>query len=144
MTSEELLIKSELHELVDRFSILEIDVPGQMELFAKDTHVQVFMGDQLAFDLHGVEELGNTFSLFTADVKRAHHMNGQFLAEVNGDTAAGTLYCTATLVTEKDGKEIVTEHRIRYNDTYSRLADGTWVIQTRSSHFLISETRELA
>lgn len=95
MSLEILEAKIALSELVGKFSILEVDVPAQMKLFTKDTRVKVYMGDTLAFDISGVEELEKVFSQFTATVKRSHHMNGQFVSEVDGDTAKGTLQCNS-------------------------------------------------
>jgi len=76
MTLEEMQAKLEIQELAGTFSNLEIDVPAQMKLFTKDTQVKVYMGENLAFDIHGVEELEKVFSQFTASVKLSHHMNG--------------------------------------------------------------------
>ena len=56
MTIEELQAKIEIQELAGTFSNLEVDVPAQMALFTKDTHVEVYMGDNKVFDIHGVEE----------------------------------------------------------------------------------------
>ena len=138
MTMEELQAKSEISELVGKFSNLEVNVPAQMALFTKDTHVQVYMGETKAFDIHGVEELEKVFSQFTVAVKRSHHMNGQHVIKVNGDTATGILYCRAALVTEEDGKEVITDHCIFYEDVYEK-QDGKWLIKARTSHFVISD-----
>lgn len=142
MTLEEISAKLEIQELVGKFSNLEVDVPPQMKLFTKDTHVQVYMGEKLAFDIHGVEELEKVFSQFTAAVRRSHHMNGQHVIEVNGDTATGILYCRAALVTEEDGKEFISDNFIWYEDTYKKV-DGKWLIAARTSHFIISDKHVL-
>lgn len=142
MSLEVLEAKIALNELVGEFSNLEINVPAQMKLFTPDTRVKVYMGDTLAFDISGVEELEKIFSQFTATVKRSHHMNGQFVSEVDGDTAKGTLYCNATLVTEENGEEVITENLIYYNDTYVR-ENGKWFIKSRESHFTIIDKRVL-
>lgn len=138
MTLEEMQAKMEIQDLAGTFSNLEIDVPAQMALFTKDTHVQVYMGEKLAFDIHGVEELEKVFSQFTAAVKRSHHMNGQHVIKVNGDTATGILYCRAALVTEENGKEFISDNFIYYEDTYKKV-DGKWLIAARTSHFNISD-----
>lgn len=138
MTVEEMQAKMEIHDLVGKFSNLEVNVPPQMKLFTKDTHVQVYMGEKLAFDIHGVEELEKIFSQFTAAVKRSHHMNGQHVIKVNGDTAEGILYCRAALVTEEDGKEFISDNFIYYEDVYKKI-DGNWLIAKRTSHFNITD-----
>ena len=138
MTLEEMQARMEIQDLVGKFSNLEVDVPPQMALFTKDTHVQVYMGEKLAFDIHGVEELEKIFSQFTAAVKRSHHMNGQHVIKVDGDTATGILYCRAALVTEEDGKEFISDNFIWYEDTYKKV-EGKWLIAARTSHFTISD-----
>ncbi len=142
MTVEEMQAKMEIQELVGKFSNLEVDVPPQMKLFTKDTHVQVYMGENLAFDIHGVEELEKIFSQFTAAVKRSHHMNGQHVIKVNGDTAEGILYCRAALVTEENGKEFIADNFIYYEDVYKKV-DGKWLIAARTSHFTITDKHPL-
>lgn len=138
MTIEELQAKIEIQELAGTFSNLEVDVPAQMALFTKDTHIEVYMGDNKVFDIHGVEELEKVFSQFTATTKRSHHMNGQHVIKVDGNTATGTLYCRAALVTEEDGKEFISDNFIYYNDVYEKV-DGKWLIKARTSHFTISD-----
>lgn len=142
MTVEEMQARMEIQDLVGTFSNLEIDVPAQMPLFTKDTHVKVFMGENLAFDIHGVEELEKIFSQFTGAVKRSHHMNGQHVIKVNGDTAEGILYCRAALVTEEDGKEFIADNFIYYEDVYKKV-DGKWLIAERTSHFTITDKHAL-
>ena len=142
MTLEEMQAKLEIQELVGKFSNLEVDVPPQMALFTPDTHVRVFMGDKLAFDIHGTEELEKIFSQFTAAVKRSHHQNGQHVIKVDGDTATGVLYCRAALVTEEDGKEFISDNFIWYEDEYKKI-DGQWLIKARTSHFIISDKHPL-
>lgn len=142
MNLEEMQARMEIQDLVGTFSNLEIDVPAQMALFTKDTHVQVYMGEKLAFDIHGVEELKKVFSQFTAAVKRSHHQNGQHVIKVDGDNATGILYCRAALVTEEDGKEFISDNFIWYEDTYKKV-DGKWLIAARTSHFNISDKHVL-
>ena len=100
------------------------------------------MGDKLAFDIHGTEELEKIFSQFTAAVKRSHHQNGQHVIKVDGDTATGVLYCRAALVTEEDGKEFISDNFIWYEDCYEKV-DGHWLIKARTSHFVISDKHPL-
>ncbi len=144
MSLEILEAKSELKELVDTFSNLadEKNISGQMPLFTKDTIVKVYMGEELLFDILGTKQLEEIFTGFTADVKRSYHMNGQQVVKIDGDTATGIAYCQVKLVSEEDGKEVVMEHSIRYNDKYVR-QNGTWLISDRISHFNITEKRTL-
>lgn len=113
-----------------------------MPLFTADTKVQVFMGDTLLFDISGTQQLEETFTAFTAKVKRSYHMNGQHVVQVNGDTAAGVAYCQVKLVSDEDGKEVVMDSSIRYDDEYVRQG-GRWLIKTRISHFSVNDKRAL-
>ncbi|WP_182421780.1 nuclear transport factor 2 family protein [Priestia megaterium] len=144
MSLEILQAKSEIKELVDTFSNLadEKKIPDQMPLFTPDTTVKVYMGEELMFDISGTKQLEEVFTSFTANVKRSYHMNGQLVVNVDDDSATGVLYCQVKLVSEEDGKEIITEHSIRYDDTYVR-RNGAWLIQTRISHFTITDKRPL-
>jgi 2-hydroxy-3-keto-5-methylthiopentenyl-1-phosphate phosphatase len=144
MSLEILQAKAELKELVDTFSNLadEKNIPGQMPLFTSDTTVKVYMGEELLFDISGTKQLEEVFTSFTANVKRSYHMNGQHVVKVDGNSATGVLYCQVKVVSEEDGKEIITDHSIRYNDTYVR-QNGTWLIKTRISHFMINDRRTL-
>ena len=144
MSLEILQAKSELKELVDTFSNLadEKKIPEQMPLFTPDTKVQVYMGDDLLFDISGTKQLEEVFTSFTANVKRSFHMNGQQVVKIDGDTATGIAYCQVKLVSEEDGKEVITDSSIRYDDEYVR-QNGTWLIKTRISHFSINDKRTL-
>ena len=48
--------------------------------------------------------------------------------------ATGTCYALATLVTEQDGKDVLTTHAVRYYDKYVKI-DGRWWIAEREQHF---------
>jgi hypothetical protein len=100
------------------------------------------MGDQLLFDISGTKQLEEVFTSFTANVKRSFHMNGQQVVKIDGDTATGIAYCQVKLVSEEDGKEVITDSSIRYDDEYVR-QNGTWLIKTRISHFSINDKRTL-
>lgn len=50
--------------------------------------------------------------------------------------------CSAQISGEKDGKEMVHNHYVRYNDTYVK-EEGKWLIQRRIANFMISDSREL-
>jgi hypothetical protein len=144
MSLEILQAKAELKELVDTFSNLadEKNIPGQMPLFTPDTTVKVYMGDELLFDISGTKQLEEVFTGFTANVVRSFHMNGQHVVKIDGDSATGFLCCQVKLVSEEDGREIISNHSIRYDDEYVR-QNGTWSIKTRISHFSINDKRAL-
>ncbi|MEN2738683.1 nuclear transport factor 2 family protein [Microbacterium sp. X-17] len=144
MSLEVLEAKVALRELVDTFANLadEKRIADQMPLFTPDTKVQVYMGEDLLFDIDGTEQLFEVFTSFTANVKRSYHMSGQQTVEVDGDTAKGIAYCQVKLVSDEDGREVVQDSSIRYDDEYVR-RDGAWLIAKRISHFSINDKRVL-
>ena len=139
---EELENKMKIRELVDRFAALEINVHDQMDLFTDDCVVNIYFGNTIGMTMKGKEELEKAFSAGMAGVKSSHHANEQLLVEINGDEAKGTLYCTATLLSEEEGKDILAENYIVYNDVYKKV-DGKWLIKERNSHFKITNKNEL-
>ncbi|WP_152817156.1 nuclear transport factor 2 family protein [Arthrobacter bussei] len=145
MSYEIFQAKADLADLVATFAITsdERRLPDQMKLFTPDAHVEIWMGENLAFDISGTEKMLEIFTAFTADVKRLFHMNGQQIFTVNGDTATGIVYCEAKLISGESNAETITVSSIRYDDTYV-LRDGRWLIATRISHFSINDTRPLA
>ena len=56
--------------------------------------------------------------------------------------ATGTCYALATLVTEQDGKDVLTTHAVRYYDKYEKI-DGRWWISEREQHFEWSTNQTL-
>lgn len=142
MSLQDLEAKSELKQLVDTFANLgdERRIKDQMSLFVPDTKVQVYMGEDLVFDISGVEQLEETFSGFIANVTHLFHMNGQQVVDIDGDSATGIAYCQVKLVTEEDGKAFITDSSVRYKDEYVQ-RDGRWLFKTRISHFTINDKR---
>ena len=69
-------------------------------------------------------------------------MNGQQVITIDGDVATDIHYCQASLVQEEDGRDVLTEHSIRYTDTLVN-RDGQWLISRREQHFVLSEKRDL-
>jgi hypothetical protein len=135
--------KEAIREVIDRFAVLEIDVVEQAKLFTPDAHVEVYAADgskMMEFD--GTDKLVEIFGAAMADVSTAYHFNGQQLIEVHGDTATDVHYGKALLVQKADGKNVLTDHSIRYKDTLT-FVEGKWLISRREQHFVVSEQREL-
>ena len=142
---ETLIEKQAIKELVDTFSNLADikDVAAQGPLFTEDGHVTTYIGGELFADLKNRAEIVDVFTDFLANFKRVYHLNGQLTIHLLSDNRAeGINYCHVVLTEEKDGKEIVHNHYVRYNDTYVK-EDGKWLIQRRIANFMISDSREL-
>ena len=147
MTLEMMQAKMELKELADIFSNLADvkDAAGQGELFLPDGKLEFQIGfDGEINNIEGREALVEAFAATINPCKAVYHINGQQNVTVNDDCteAEGTAYCEATLVTEEDGKDIITTNYVRYSDIYQKV-DGKWYIKRRRTTFLISDKREL-
>ncbi|AYD89408.1 nuclear transport factor 2 family protein [Actinomyces sp. 2119] len=135
--------KDAIREVIDRFAALEVDVSEQAKLFTPDAHVVVYAADgSVMMEFDGADTLVERFGAAMAGVKTAYHINGQQVITVDGGTATDVHYGKALLVQEVDGKDVLTDHSIRYTDTLV-LRDGKWLISRREQHFVISETRAL-
>ena len=140
-----LIEKQALKELVDTFSNLadEKKVAEQMPLFTENAVVNTYIGGELVFAMTGRAEIENVFSTFLAPFHTVYHLNGQFtVTDLQADSAAAITYCQVHLVEEKDGKNLMHSHSVRYQDRYVK-QDGKWLIAHRIANFMISETREL-
>lgn len=144
MSLQTLETKAELAELVTTFANLadEDRISEQMSLFTPDAQVQIWIGDNLLFDVSGTDTIETTFTEGTAAVKRSFHMLGQQAFSIDGETAEGVVYCQVALVSDEDGAEVVQDSSIRYSDTYVR-RDGRWLISSRTSRFTITDKRVL-
>lgn len=144
MTLEILQAKFELRQLVDAFSNLgdEKKISEQMLLFTPDTRYKVYFGGQLVSDVSGTKQLEEEFTGHASLVKRYFSINGQHVVKVDGDTATGVSYSQMKMVREEDGKEVITDYSVRYDDEYV-LQNGTWLIKARTAHFSIIDARTL-
>ena len=140
-----LIEKQALKELVDTFSNLadEKKVAEQMPLFTENAVVNTYIGGELVFAMKGRSEIEHVFSTFLAPFHTVYHLNGQFtVTDLQADSAAAITYCQVHLVEEKDGKNLMHSHSVRYQDRYVK-RDGQWLIAHRVANFMISDTREL-
>ena len=144
MSLEILQAKLELRELVDAFSNLgdERKISEQMLLFTPDTRYKVYFGGQLVSDVSGTKQLEEEFTGHASIVKRYFSINAQHVVKVEGDTATGVSYSQMKMVREEEGKEVITDYSVKYDDLYVR-QNGTWLIKERTAHFSIIEARTL-
>lgn len=78
MTTNELIDKMEIAELVALFSIYadQKKIKEQAELFTKNATLISYMGKQKVADLHGRTEIYKSCNEFMSLFETAHHMNG--------------------------------------------------------------------
>ena len=132
-----------LKDLVDTFSNLadEKRVAEQMPLFTPDAQVNTYIGGKLFAEAKGREEIEQVFSSFLAQFHSVYHLNGQHTVTFRSETEAEAInYCAVKLVGEQDGKQVLQDHSVRYQDTYVKQGDQ-WLISQRIANFMISETR---
>ncbi len=66
----------------------------------------------------------------------------EHMIHLNGNKATGIAYCQATLVMERNGKDIATVNSVRYSDQYEK-RNGKWYIAVRRTTFILSDSHEL-
>ena len=143
MNMNQLIERQALKDLVDTFSNLadEKRVAEQMALFTPDAQVNTYIGGKLFAEAKGREEIEQVFSSFLAQFHSVYHLNGQHTVTFRSETEAEAInYCAVKLVGEQDGKQVLQDHSVRYQDTYVK-QDGQWLISQRIANFMISETR---
>lgn len=127
---------AQLKRLVDTFSNLADDrrVHEQTFLFTEDGIVETWFGETPLPILHGREQIEASWTPFLAGFEAIYHMNGQFVAEINGDEATAVHYCTVELISNQNGNRLRNSNGVIYNDTYVR-TDGRWLIAKRVARF---------
>ena len=138
MTTNELIDKMEIAELVALFSIYadQKKIKEQAELFTKNATLISYMGKQKVADLHGRTEIYKSCNEFMSLFETAHHMNGQHLINI-ADSITG--YNVTNLIRkEEKGNKTATKNNIYYEDTYEKI-NSKWFIAKRISYFVYSE-----
>ncbi|MEA5429567.1 nuclear transport factor 2 family protein [Arcicella lustrica] len=145
MTIETLKIKEELRDLIDTYAYLgdEKKIAEQMGLFTPDVIYKAYMGDFLAADVSGTESLEKEFNGHASLVKTYFTMNGQHNVKIDGETATGVSFSQLKMIREVEGKDILTDYSVKYDDKYVR-QNGKWFIKERTGYFLIIEARPIA
>lgn len=145
MTLETLTIKEELRDLIDAYAYLgdEKKISEQMDLFTPDAIYKVYMGGFLVANVSGTESLEKEFNGHASLVKTYFTMNGQHTVKIDGETATGVSFSQLKMVREVEGKDILTDYSVKYDDKYVR-QNGKWFIKERTGYFLIIEARPIA
>ncbi len=140
MTLESRLQRLEDHaalkRIVDTFSNLadEKKVREQTFLFTEDAVVQTWFGATALPPLQGRAAIEASWTPFLATFDAIYHMNGQFTAEIDGDSATAVHYCTVELIGGPEGQKTRNSNGVIYHDTYRR-EGGDWLIARREARF---------
>lgn len=144
MTLETVKAKEELRNLIDAYASLgdEKRVSEVMGLFTRDGVYNIYMGGALVASTTGTDKLEQEFNEHAAQVVTYFTMNGQHTVKINGETATGTSFSQMKMIREPEGKKILTDYSVRYDDIYV-FQDGKWLIKQRNGYFIIIEERAL-
>ena len=144
MTLEILKTKEELRNLIDAYAYLgdEKKISEQMGLFTPDAVYKVYMNDFLAANVSGTETLEKEFNGHASLVKTYFTLNGQHTVQIDGDTATGVSFSQIKMIRESEGKNILTDYSVKYDDKYVH-QNGKWLIKERTGYFIIVEARPL-
>lgn len=145
MTQEILKTKEDLRNLIDDYAYLsdEKKISQVMDLFTSDVTYKVYMGGVLVADVSGRETMEKEFNGHAALVKTYFTLNGQHTVKIAGDTATGVSFTQIKMIREVEGKDILTDYSVKYDDTYV-IQDGKWLIKNRIGYFLIIESRNIS
>jgi len=145
MTLEILKTKEDLRNLIDDYAYLgdEKKISEVMDLFTPDLTYNVYMNGNLISSVSGREDMENNFNGHAAEVKTYFTLNGQHTVKINEETATGISFSQLKMIREADGKDILTDYSVKYEDYYIR-RNGKWLIKDRIAHFLIIETKPLS
>ncbi|MDQ0595243.1 ketosteroid isomerase-like protein [Chryseobacterium ginsenosidimutans] len=144
MTQQILKTKEDLRDLIDNYAYLSDDkkIAEVMDLFTPDVSYKVYMGGNLVADVSGRQNMEKDFNSHASEVKTYFTLNGQHTVNIEGDTATGISFTQIKMIREAEGKDILTDYSVKYDDKYV-LDNGKWLIKDRVAHFLIIESRAL-
>lgn len=144
MTLEILKAKDELRDLIDAYAYLgdEKKISQVMDLFTSDVTYKVYMNGTLAADVSGRDNMEKDFNGHASLVKTYFTMNGQHSVKIDGKTATGISFSQLKMIREAEGKEILTDYSVKYEDNYV-YQNGKWLIKDRIGYFVIIEAKTL-
>jgi 3-phenylpropionate/cinnamic acid dioxygenase small subunit len=144
MTLGTLKTKEELRNLIDAYASLgdEKKISQMVKVFTKDANYKVYMNGALVGNTEGRDNLEKEFAGHASVVKTYFTLNGQHTVKIEGHTATGTSFTQIKMIRETEGKDILSDYSVRYDDNYI-FQDGKWLIKERVAHFLIVEARTL-
>jgi hypothetical protein len=145
MTLEILKTKDELRNLIDNYAYLsdEWKISEVLDLFTPDVTYKVYMNGALVADVSGRENMERDFNLHATQVKKYFTLNGQHTVKIDNDSATGVSFTQIKMIREVEGKDILTDYSVKYDDTYI-FQKGKWLIKDRVAHFLIIESRTIS
>lgn len=145
MTLEILRTKEELRNLIDAYALLsdEKKISEVVGLFTPDTVYASYINGILAGKVSGREDMEKVFNGHASLVKTYFTLNGQHIVQINGETATGISFAQIKMIREPEGKSVLSDYSVRYDDTYV-FQDEKWLIKERTGYFIMIEERPLS
>jgi len=146
ISPEEAADRLAIRELIDAYAHCadRRESEGQKALFTEDTHLLVYMngfGTDPTEDLHGRAALTPVFEALK-QYEVTMHFNGESTVTLDGERAAGEVYCIAHHVYSADGTRQIMLAYLRYLDTYVKKS-GAWLFAERNLYLEFSDMRPL-
>ncbi len=133
----------ELNQLAYRYAaaVDARDVESFVDVFHPEAQMRVYRpGEEAPFTVvEGTEQLRGVPEAMGRRYTRTAHLMTNHLVSVDGDTASGTVLCTARHLHSNDAGGVDLVIVIRYVDRYQRRR-GSWRIADREIRFLWAET----
>lgn len=145
MTIEIIKTKEDLRNLIDDYAYFgdEKKIAEQLDLFTPDVTYRVFMNGALVADVSGRESMEKDFNLHSSQVKTYFTLNGQHTVTIDGETASGVSFSQIKMIREADGKDVLTDYSVKYEDQYV-FQKGKWLIKDRIGYFVMIESRAIS
>lgn len=145
MKLEILKTKEDLRNLIDNYAYLSDDkkIAEVMDLFTPDVTYKVYMSGVLVADVSGRDNMEKDFNQHASQVKTYFTLNGQHTVKIEGEIASGVSFTQIKMIREVEGKDILTDYSVRYDDNYV-FQNGKWLIKERIGYFLIIESRPIS
>jgi ketosteroid isomerase-like protein len=145
MTLEILKTKEALRDLIDDYAYLgdEKKISEVLDLFTPDLTYSVYMDGQIVSSVSGREAMEKDFNGHASKVKTYFTLNGQHTVKINGESAAGISFSQLKMIREEEGKNILTDYSVKYEDVYV-YQNQKWLIKDRVAHFVIIESRTIS
>lgn len=145
MTLEILKTKEDLRNLIDDYAYLgdEKKISEMMDLFTSDLTYKVFLNGNLISSVSGREDMEKSFTGHANEVKTYFTLNAQHTVKIDGEIATGISFSQLKMVREVEGKNILTDYSVKYEDFYVN-KNGKWFIKDRVAYFLIIESKALS
>ena len=133
MTADEVADRIELRALVDAYATAldTRDSDGLVALFTPDAHFGIYEPGRSdpSHAFNGAAELATLMEMLRVYGDTMHLMANHTVT-IDGDGAAGEVYCLAHHLTDKDGETVDLVMTIRYRDRYARTSAG-WRLARR-------------